>query len=151
MSISTWFGLFAFRVKDGSFESPWRNSAWLLFHCRSSIWPQKAVELQVEFQTVWYIFDEQVECIWKSLDTNVEKVIESAKDTKKVKDKTTKEIEQNLLQGLFTVTIRTQILRGSLFFSPKIKLFFTREILCNFFVWTLIWAYSFIRHLRYYM
>ena len=48
------------------------------------------MELQVEFQTVWYIFDEQVECIWKSLDTNVEKVVESAKDTKKVKDKTTK-------------------------------------------------------------
>ena len=82
-SILTWFGLFAFRVKGGSLDFPCRNSARLLFHCRCGIWPQKAVELQVEFQTVWYIFDEQVECIWKSLDTNVEKVVESAKDTKR--------------------------------------------------------------------
>ena len=71
------------------------------------------MKLQVEFQTVWYIFDEQVECIWKSLDTNVEKVVESAKDTKKVKDNTTKEIEQNLLlQGLFTLCTQDLNLEG---------------------------------------
>ena len=88
-----WFVWFQKRMALWLF---WRNSDRLLFHC--SIWPQKAVELQVEFQTVWYIFDEQVECIWKSLDTNVEKVVESAKDTKKVKGNTTKEIAYSYTQ-----------------------------------------------------
>ena len=60
----------------------------------------------------------------------MEKVVESAKDTKKVKDNTTKEIEQNLLQGLFTLTLRIQILRGSLFWPQKIKLiFYKRDIM----------------------
>ena len=130
-----WF--VCFQSKGWLFGVSLKEFCWiivLLFHCTCRIWPQKAVELQVEFLTVWYIFDEQVECIWKSLDTNVEKVVESAKDTKKVKDKITKEIEQNLLQGVFTLTLRIWILRSSLFWARKyfqiIK--FINEILYNF-------------------
>ena len=86
----------------------------------------------------------------------MEKVVESAKDTKKVKDNTTKEIEQNLLQGLFTLTLRIQILRGSLFWPQKIKLFFyKRDIMQLFSADATIYFfkkfkifYSFIRDLR---
>ena len=59
----------------------------------------------------------------------------------------TKEIEQNLSQGLFTLTFRIEILRGSLFWSHKNlskKLFFTRDFMQLFSEDTTIFLRMFI-------